>query len=175
MVLTGTDQLTEEASRVRRRKFAGGMTAARFGVVAGVIAVSLEMLFAVRPPGAYGICMACHGRDLFAWITNRAGLSEISIAEVSLVFPVLTVVGVIIGAWLAAWRNGEFRWHLPASRLNSLALGLITMIFALIAAGCTFRLTIRAAYGEPLGILALATLVGGIFLTTLAMKRWALR
>lgn len=151
------------------------MTATKFGVVAGVIAISLEFIFSVSPPSAYGICMACHGRDLFAWITNRFGLTSVSIAEASLVFPLLTVLGVLIGAWLAAWRNGEFRWYRPASGPGSLLLGFTIMVFALIAAGCTFRLTIRAAYGEPLGIIALASLIAGILVTTDLMRRWALR
>jgi hypothetical protein len=151
------------------------MTATRFGIIAGVIAVSLEFLFRVSPPSGYGICMACHGRDVLVWITNEADLTSFSIADASLIFPLLTVPGVLIGAWLAASRNGEFRWHKPASGPGNLLLGFGIMIFALIAAGCTFRLTIRAAYGEPLGIFALAALVAGILGATVLMRRWALR
>ena len=40
------------------------VTAVQTGIVAAVLAVAAGALFDVSPPAAYGICMACHGRDL---------------------------------------------------------------------------------------------------------------
>lgn len=41
------------------------------GFVAGVLVAISQVIFQVSPPPAYGICIACHTRDLVNWFTNR--------------------------------------------------------------------------------------------------------
>ena len=43
------------------------VTAVPMGITAGLLAVLADAIFDVRPPEAYGICMACHARDLVNW------------------------------------------------------------------------------------------------------------
>src|SRR5262245_5526917 len=92
------------ASRMR-------ITAVHAGVGAGLLAVVAGTLFDVRPPDAYGVCMACHARDLIDWTLNHLIGTRLTVAPASLVMPVLTPIGVLLGALGAAISSGEFRWR----------------------------------------------------------------
>ncbi|HEX5630993.1 MAG TPA: hypothetical protein VFY15_04985, partial [Acidimicrobiia bacterium] len=91
----------------RRTRFR--ITALQAGVVMAIAAVAAGAFFEVRPPEAYGICMACHGRDLINWVGREiTGNVRLVVAPASVVFPLLTVVGVVLGARLAAFLAGEY-------------------------------------------------------------------
>ncbi len=164
-----------EATGVRRRRRGMRVTGLQAGVVMALAAVIAGSFFSVRPPDAYGICMACHGRDLVNWLTNRGFATRLPVAPVSLVFPLLTTVGVIIGAFVAAVLSGEFRWRMPARPLKSFLHGLLVMNFALLAAGCSTRLLLRAAAGDLLGIAGFGAMVPGVILATHWLRRKALQ
>ncbi len=150
-------------------------TAVTMGIALGLVAVALEVFFTVNPPEAYGVCIACHGRDLVNSIVNAISGTSLAVAEVSLAFPLLTVAGVVIGASAASLIHGEFRWHRPDISLRTFLWGFLVMNFALLAAGCFIRIILRAANGEVLGVLALLIMTAGIVGTTLLMKKRALR
>ncbi len=152
-----------------------GTTAATLGIVLGLGAVALEVLFAVRPPDAYGICIACHGRDLVNSVVNALGGTSLTVADASLAFPLLTVAGIVVGASVAALIHGEFRWYRSDLSLPTFLWGFLVMNFALLAAGCFIRIILRAANGEVLGILTLAVIAAGTGVTTILMKKRALR
>ncbi len=166
--------MTEPGRATRTR---GGLrvTGLQAGVVMAVAAVVAGAFFAVRPPDAYGICMACHGRDLVAWITNRTAGTRFPVAPVSLVFPLLTTVGVVVGAFLAAVTSGEFRWRRTSHPTRSFVHGFLVMNFALLAAGCSTRLLLRAAAGDWLGVAGVGAMIPGIVLATVWLRRRALR
>jgi hypothetical protein len=136
------------------------------GIVAGVLAVAAGAFFDVRPPDAYGICMACHGRDLVNWTINAAFATGLTVAPASLAFPLLTTVGVFLGAVAAASRHGEFRWVTPDHPAKTFLYGLLVMNFALVAGGCAIRLTLRTAAGEPVGAGGFIAMAAGIVLGT---------
>jgi hypothetical protein len=138
-------------------------------------AVAAGAFFAVRPPDAYGICMACHGRDLVGWLANNQLGTSLAVAPVSLVFPLLTTVGVLIGAAVAAVGSGEFKWRGPDSPLKNFAIGVLVMNFALLAAGCSIRLLLRASAADPLGLAGFGAMVVGVILATFWLRRRALR
>jgi hypothetical protein len=144
------------------------VTAVQMGVVAGILAVGAGALFDVRPPEAYGVCMACHGRDLVNWIVNMLAHTHLSVAPVS---PVLTTVGVLLGAVLGARASGEFRWRRPESLLKSFGYGALVMNLALLAGGCSFRLLLRATAGEGLGLMGFGGMIAGVILGTFWL-RW---
>src|ERR1700694_1000397 len=98
---------------------AGRVTAAQMGIVAGVLAVAAGAFFRVRPPEAYGGCMACHGRDLVNWTINMLAHTHLEVAPASLVFPVLTTIGVLVGALVGATTSGEFRWQSPDNPIKT--------------------------------------------------------
>ncbi len=145
------------------------------GAVAALLAVIAGAFFKVRPPEAYGICMACHARDLFNSVLNRLIGTELIVAEASAIFPLLTTVGVLVGASVGAVSSGEFRWRAWDNPFKSLLYGALVMNLALLAAGCTIRLALRAAGGELLGLVGFATVILGATLATFWLKRKALR
>ena len=142
------------------------VTAVHTGVAAGVLAVAAGAFFEVRPPDAYGVCMACHGRDLVNWTINTVAATQLAVAPASLVYPLLTTVGVFLGALVAASANREFRWATPDHPLKTFLYGALVMNFALVAGGCAIRLTLRTAAGEPLGASGFGAMAAGIVLGT---------
>ncbi|MCZ7574264.1 MAG: YeeE/YedE family protein [Ardenticatenaceae bacterium] len=158
-----------------RRHVGVQVSAQTWGAVAGLLAVVAGSFFAVRPPEAYGICMACHGRDLIDWGINHLLGTELTVAGASAVFPLLTTVGVLLGAVVAAVTSGEFHWQTPDNPLKTFVYGLLVMNCALLAAGCSIRLALRAAAGELLGMAGFAAFVAGTALATVWLKRRALR
>lgn len=159
-----TERFSKRAGVVR-------VTAVQMGFVAGLLAVVAGALFDVRPPDAYGLCMACHGRDLVNWTINHLAGTQLTVAPASLVFPTMTTIGVVVGALLAATSNGEFHWRTPESSWRTFVYGALVMNFALIAGGCSIRLLLRTAAGEALGMTGFAGLVAGVSAGTLWL-RW---
>ena len=147
------------------------MTAVQMGIVAGVLAVAAGAFFEVRPPEAYGVCMACHGRDLVNWTINVVAGTHLTVAPASLVFPVLTTIGALLGAVLGATTSGEFRWWTPESSPKAFVYGVLVMNFALLAGGCSIRLLLRTAAGEALGMVGFGGMVAGVILGTFWL-RW---
>ena len=154
-------------------KRAGGVpvTGVQMGIVAGVLAVAASAFFEVRPPEAYGVCMACHARDLLNWAINMLARTHLTVAPASLVFPALTTIGVLAGAVLGATTSGEFRWRSPESSLKTFVYGVLVMNFALLAGGCSIRLLLRAAASEALGMIGFGGMVAGVILGTFWL-RW---
>jgi hypothetical protein len=141
------------------------------GIVAGALAVAAGAFFQVGPPEAYGVCMACHGRDLLNWTINRLAHAHLNVSEASLVYPVLTTVGVLLGASFGANTSGEFRLRSPDSSIMMFVYGAIVMNFALLAGGCSIRLLLRTAAGEALGLIGFGGMVAGVVLGTFWL-RW---
>jgi hypothetical protein len=147
------------------------VTATATGIVAALLAVIAGSMFEVRPPDAYGLCMACHARDLVNWTVNAAAGTQLTVAPASFVFPVLTTFGVLLGALIAARTRGEFRWQHPEHPLKTFLYGVVVMNCALVAGGCSIRLLLRTAAGETLGMIGFAALAAGVILAT-QWLRW---
>lgn len=137
--------------------------------VAGALMATAAVLagaFALTEPAAYGLCVTCHGRDLLGWTLGWLPGLDLPLSPAAAQAPVLTVVGLLAGAWLGARSGGEVRPR-PAGRpWRSFVLGLFSMLFGLLALGCTSRLLLRAAYGDTLAWWALAGVAAGISLAT---------
>lgn len=142
------------------------------GALMGLLAVLASGLLSARgAPPAYGFCVACHGRDLLAGLGLSAWVGQSAVSG-----PVLTTIGLWLGAGAAAAVNRERRAR-PARRpLQSFFLGLLTMPAALLALGCTTRLALRTAYGDPLGLWSLAGAAGAVAAVTGGLawhaRRW---
>lgn len=162
---------TARAADIVTRRATIRVTAVQMGIVSGVLAVAAGAFFEVRPPEAYGVCMACHGRDLVDWTINAVAGTHLTVAQASLVFPALTTIGVFLGALLAARASGEFRWWSPESPLKAFGHGALVMNFALLAGGCSIRLLLRTAAGDGLGMLGFGGMVVGVVLGTYWL-RW---
>lgn len=143
------------------------------GAIMAVAAV-LAGAFVLTEPPAYGLCVTCHGRDLVGWTLGWVPGLDLPLSPAALQGPVLTVVGLLAGSWLGARSNGEVRAR-PAGRpWRSFLLGMLSMIFGLLALGCTARLLLRAAYGDSLAWWALAGAAAGISLAT-GLLAWRAR
>jgi hypothetical protein len=147
------------------------ISAVQMGVAGGILAVLAGTIFEVRPPEAYGVCMACHGRDLLNWTINMLAHTNLTVAPASAIFPVLTTAGVLIGAVIGASTSGEFRWYTPEGSFKSLLYGVVVMNFALLAGGCSIRLLLRTSAGELLGAIGFIGMIGGTVLGTFWL-RW---
>lgn len=160
-----------ETGTSRKRPTAVHVTAAQMGIVAGLLAVIAGAFFEVRPPEAYGVCMACHARDLVDWTVNFLAHTHLTVAPASLLFPVLTPIGVLLGALLGAMTSGEFRWQSPENSFKTFVYGVLVMNFALLAGGCSIRLLLRTSAGEIVGGLGFGGLIVGVVLGTFWL-RW---
>lgn len=141
------------------------------GALLGVLAVVASGFLApAGAPPAYGICVACHGRDLLAGLGLRSWVGTTGAGGL-----VLTTVGLVLGAALAAALNGEQRRRPARQPVQSLVLGALTMCAALLALGCTTRLALRVAYGDVLAIWSLAGVALAIVAATKGMVWYAHR
>ena len=163
--------VVDSIAPVRRGRTGVRVTATVTGIVGALLAVIAGSLFDVRPPDAYGLCMACHARDLVDWTVNAAAGTRLTVAPASLVFPVLTPIGVLLGALLAARTSGEFRWRHPEHPLKTFLYGVVVMNCALLAGGCSIRLLLRTAAGETLGLIGFGALAAGVIVAT-QWLRW---
>ena len=145
-----------------------------YGVVTAILAVVVGEWLSVSPPAAYGLCSACHGRDLADWLLNHVEGKRLFITSAGASWPLLTVVGLVLGSFLAARRNREFGSINIGGNVRQFAFGAVVMGSALFVGGCPTRIIIRTGYGDLAGLLALGGVAAGIVLATLSM-RWVAR
>jgi hypothetical protein len=147
------------------------------GSVMGIGAAAAQAFFNVQPPVAYGICLLGHPSDVINWVANKLFRTSLSVHEVSIGFPVLTPIGVILGAVLAAIRHREFKFTPGPVRdpVVAFTLGFLVANFGLLWGACPIRTTVLAAYGFVPAFLVLAFIVLGVILACEYMKRQAKR
>ena len=154
-------------------------TAAKVGFVAGVGAVLGQAVFRVIPPPAYGICIACHVRDLVSWMVTRLSPEfyggQFPGGPVSESLPLLTIVGVVIGAFVAAKANHEFRWKTMRVVWQrpwmEFLWGILVCIGALAMGGCPVRTALKTAYLDITAAVALLSILVGVFLGCVLIRR----
>ncbi|MCD6138327.1 MAG: cytochrome C [Deltaproteobacteria bacterium] len=160
------------------------LTATVAGGIFGLLGAAGQAFFHVIPPPAYGICIACHMRDLVNWIVAhiypiyglKGGVAlVIPGGPVSYNFPVLTVGGILIGAVIAARVNREFRWKVMRvwwqKPWAEFFLGILVMVSALTFGGCPIRTALKAAYLDMTAILGLIMIGAGVFVGCQVLKK----
>lgn len=145
-----------------------------YGIVVAVIAGVAGEWGRVSPPAAYGLCSACHGRDLTNWTLNHVEGARLFVTAAGASWPILTVVGLVLGSFLASRRNGEFGSINIGGNVRQFAFGAVVMSAALFIGGCPTRIIIRTGYGDVAALLALAGVAAGVVVATLSL-RWAAR
>ncbi len=134
------------------------------GLVIGLAAAAVQAYLKVRPE-ANGLSFIGHPADLLDWGLNKLG-TKFPVKEDFLVYPALTVVGVLIGSLIAAGRHKELRLQ-PGPVRNKFAaivFGFIIANFGLLLGSCPIRASLLVAYGSGLAAIGLAAIVGGVLL-----------
>jgi len=144
------------------------------GITLGIGAALVQAYFSVRPPVADGFCFICHPRDLFNWIFNTLFGTDWSVSAMSVPLPVLTLVGVMLGAFVASLLAKEFKWRPARDRIKHFALGFVTVVFGILLAACPIRIVLQSAYGDPLGIVGWICVITGVVAATFVL-RWRAR
>jgi hypothetical protein len=141
-----------------------------FGVIAGVLAVLAQPLFNIQPPQAYGVCTVCHARDLLNWVSTLLLSVKIEAADVSRHYPLLTTVGLIMGAFVSSKFNGEYRRIRGERLLTQFFWGLLVANAGLLIMSCPTRLALRFAFEDPYAFFGIIGLLLGITLGVLIVK-----
>jgi hypothetical protein len=144
------------------------------GAVLGFGAALVQAYFKVIPPVAYGVCMVCHPKDLVNWVSDHLLHTNWGYSVASDYWPLLTVVGLLLGSWVAARQHGELRLRPGRQPLFFFLNGFLMMNFGLILGSCPIRVVILSAYGNLAGIVGWICVVIGVVATIWAM-RWNAR
>jgi hypothetical protein len=160
------------------------MTAAIVGAIVGFLAAAVQAFFHVIPPPAYGICIACHVRDLMNWIAahiypiyglKAGGGLIIPGGPVSYNFPLITTIGVLIGTYIAAKINNEFRWKVMRVAwqrpVPEFFWGMMVIISALTFGGCPIRTALKTAYLDITSTIGLIMIGVGVFVGCQVLKK----
>ena len=165
------DAIREKIVRLRITPWVAG------GII-GFLAASLQTLASMTHPPAYGFCMACHARDLFNGIINLLmgrnvlGMAPV-VADPSFI-PVLTIIGVLLGAFVASVISKEFKVRKSESKrsiVKMFILGILVMNFALILSACPIRVSLRTAHGDIIALVGLICIGIGAIIGTMVLQK----
>lgn len=139
------------------------------GLLIGVLAAVLQgLLISAGGPEAYGFCVACHTRDVVNDAVNSIAGTKLALAPISqnAILPVLSVIGVLIGAFLSAKVYKEFRLKTGSAVSYTWYLlgGVFFMVFALFMGGCPYRIALRIGYGDIVAFIGLLAIVAGVLI-----------
>ena len=137
------------------------------GLAIGILAAFMQvLLISAGGPEAYGFCVACHTRDVVNVAVNDIAGTKLAVAAISqnAILPVMTVVGVLIGAFVSAKYYQEFRAKTGSisSYFWYLLGGILFMIFALFMGGCPYRLGLRIGYGDVVALIGVVAIIAGV-------------
>ena len=146
------------------------------GLVMGISAAAVQAFFQVGPPVAYGICLLGHPRDLTNWLVNHIANTDLSVISTFAIYPTLLALGVLIGAFIAAYRNGEAQLKSGPVRKKFYAFmfGFLVVNFGLLWGSCPIRTGLLAAYGNIIAVMVLLSIVMGVVLACIYV-RWRVK
>ncbi len=130
------------------------------GLVTGIAAL---VLTALGNPKNMGFCIACFERDI------AGALGFHSAAKVQYLRP--EIVGIVLGATLAAAAAKEFRAKAGSSPASRFLIGLFVMIGALAFLGCPLRMVIRLGGGDLTAVAGLLGILAGILVGIVFLKK----
>ncbi len=142
------------------------------GIVMGLLAAAAQAFFQVQPPVANGISFLGHPRELLNWVVNRLFETNWPVTRAFLVYPPLTVIGVLIGSFIAAGRNKELKLRPGPVRKKVLAaiFGFLVANFGLLWGACDMRTALLVSYGSVLAVIALVSIIIGVVLAGFYMQ-----
>jgi len=120
--------------------------------------------YRVAPP-AYGFCMFCHTRDLVDWFLQIVA-PMIAPAPISVIAPTMTLIGVLLGASVAARMSKQFVWRTTIAPWKAFVTGAGVSFFAGMLGACPLRIIVRAGYLELFAYVGIASIAFGVALGT---------
>ena len=103
------------------------------------------------------------------------GALKIPGGPVSYKFPLLTIVGILIGAFIASrihkefsWKSMRVSWQRPVPEFF---WGLFVMISALIFGGCPIRTALKTAYLDITALIGLVMIFIGVIIGCEVIKK----
>ncbi len=143
------------------------------GLILGITAVFIGTFTGLSQLDHYGFCTTCHGHDLIVGLAQQIGAVRFGPA----IWPILTTVGVVLGAWGSSRFNGEMprRPRKLSGRQSVIRFGqgFVVMSLALLAMGCPIRMTIRAADLNVPGMIGLVGVAIGVYAGVAWLKKSA--
>ena len=130
------------------------------GLVIGAAAVTLT---ALGNPGNMGFCIACFLRDT----SGALGLHSAPVVQ----YFRPEIVGIVLGALIAAIAAKEFKGHGGSSPVLRFVLGAFVMIGALMFLGCPLRMVIRLGGGDLNALVGLVGFIAGILVGIVFLKK----
>ncbi len=130
------------------------------GLLTGAAALLLARL---GNPKNMGFCIACFERDI-------AGALGLHGAEAVQYFRP-EIVGIVLGALIAALCFREFKGKGGSSPFLRLILGMLVMIGALVFLGCPLRMVIRIGGGDLNAVVGLLGFIAGILVGVIFLKK----
>jgi hypothetical protein len=148
------------------------------GLLIGVLAAFTQaLLISAGGPEAYGVCIACHVRDLVNGMTNIIAGTSLALAPISknAILPVMGVAGIMAGAFISAKTHREHRIKKADKREYFLyfAGGLAVLFLTMIFGGCPYRAALRTGYGDLTALLFIIMMAIGVGAGTLYLLRMA--
>jgi len=116
-------------------------------------------------PGNMGLCIACFLRDTAGFFVG----GTTGQAATAYIRP--EIIGLILGALVAALATREFRSRGGSSPVLRFVLGFIFMVSALIFLGCTVRAWLRLGGGDLSAIWGILGIVAGVLIGVALLKR----
>lgn len=136
------------------------------GLVIGISAAVAEAFLRIQPPAGYGVCLLGHPASLAKWVTNSVFGTNLGITPVFVIFPSLLVIGILIGAYVASYRNKELKLR-PGpvtNRYKAVMFGFLVVNFGLLWGSCPIRTGLLVSYGWVMAVIALVTIIFGVIL-----------
>ncbi len=144
------------------------------GLVLGFFAALIQaLLISAGGPEAYGFCVACHTRDMTDWFVNLFIEPNLPVAGISAFITVFTPLGVILGGYLSARKNKEFKLK-KSNALTYLLYtlgGIAVMNFALLLGACPYRAALRVGYGDWVALIGILGIFAGVAVGALLILR----
>lgn len=123
-------------------------------IAGAIIGILSAVLVKMGNPGNMGLCIACFIRD----IAGAVGLHRAPVVQY--IRP--EVIGLVLGAFIMAIANKEFKTKGGSSPFTRFVLGFMVMIGALMFLGCPMRMVLRLAGGDLNAITGLVGFIVGI-------------
>jgi hypothetical protein len=142
------------------------------GLTIGLVAAAAQAFFQVQPPEANGICLIGHPRDLVNYTSNSLTGTTWPINEGFIKYPALTAIGVVGGAFIAAYRSNELQLK-PGpvkKRFSAFMFGFLLVNFGLLWGACPIRTSLLVSYGNMLALVVLVSIAVGVLLALLFVR-----